>query len=408
LSENPKEAGGSVSQPKQTLPEQDQQVSEPPRKLEHLEQLNTSSNRTAERLITIGAWLLALSFVFLAVDLAWGALNGDSGSLTSSIWHPVSSAAGQEPVLGVPTLAPQSDQADVDLPPFQENLAFQSISRRTIFHTVIPTRPREDITYYTVGSGDSVFAIAKMFNIKPETVLWANYDQLKDSPDMLSPGMKLRIPPVDGVYYEWKEGDTFESVASEFKTDADNILDWSGNHIDLIHPEVAPGQMVMVPGGEREFVQWVIPTIPRGKAGVSKSVYGPGACEGAYEGAYGSGTFIWPSGNHTLSGNDYWSGHLGIDIAAQAGDGMFASDSGVVVFAGWSTVGYGNMVMIDHGNGYQTLYGHMSAVSVHCGQSVYQGSYIGAAGSTGNSTGPHIHFEIRYMGGFINPWSMLP
>ncbi|HSB67191.1 MAG TPA: M23 family metallopeptidase, partial [Anaerolineales bacterium] len=88
--------------------------------------------------------------------------------------------------------------------------------------------------------------------------------------------------------------------------------------------------------------------------------------------------------------------------------GIFASDAGVVVFAGWANGGYGYMVMIDHGNGYQSLYGHMSVVSVTCGQSVYTGSYIGAIGSTGNSTGPHLHFEVRYMGGFISPWYVLP
>jgi len=79
-----------------------------------------------------------------------------------------------------------------------------------------------------------------------------------------------------------------------------------------------------------------------------------------------------------------------------------------VVYAGWVTGGYGNMVMIDHGNGYQTLYAHLNSINTACGSSVYQGTIIGQAGSTGNSTGPHLHFEIRYMGGFINPWQVLP
>jgi murein DD-endopeptidase MepM/ murein hydrolase activator NlpD len=107
----------------------------------------------------------------------------------------------------------------------------------------------------------------------------------------------------------------------------------------------------MFPGGHREFRQWLIPVIPRGQAGVLKSVYGSGACEGNYEGAYGTGIFVWPAGNHVLSGNDYWSGHLGIDNGAGDGAGVFAADSGVIVFAGWATGGYGNMVMIDHGMG---------------------------------------------------------
>ncbi|HOG80438.1 MAG TPA: M23 family metallopeptidase, partial [Anaerolineaceae bacterium] len=131
-------------------------------------------------------------------------------------------------------------------------------------------------------------------------------------------------------------------------------------------------------------------------------------CEFSNYSAYGSGAFIWPTDNHFLSGNDYWSGHLAIDIATYTGDAVRAADSGMVVYAGWIGGGYGNMVMVDHGNGYQTLYAHLSYVNVGCGQPVYQGNLLGGAGSTGNSTGPHLHFEVRYMGGFINPWYVLP
>jgi len=318
---------------------------------------------------------------------------------------PEASPAGQS-IQAASTAAP--GQVPLATPALIREEAYQAVFRQGRLHTIIPARPREDVITYTVDAGDSVFGIAKAFNLHPETVLWANYDTLKDNPELLSPGMVLNIPPANGVYYTWKEGDTLDGVAGQFKARAEDILSWPGNHLDLVSPEVKPGQSLLVPGGKREFVQWIIPTIPRGRAGVSRSVYGPGACEGGYEGAYGTGTFIWPSGNHFLSGNDFWSGHLGIDIAGATGDGIFASDSGVIVFAGWTTGGYGYMVMIDHGNGYQTLYGHMSVVSIHCGQSVNQGGYIGAIGSTGNSTGSHLHFEIRYGGGFINPWSMLP
>ena len=124
---------------------------------------------------------------------------------------------------------------------------------------------------------------------------------------------------------------------------------------------------------------------------------GSGGCSGDFSGgAVGTGGFIWPTANHYVSGNDYWSGHLAIDIAAGLGDPVWAADTGVVVFAGWSNGGYGNMVMIDHGNGWQSLYGHLSQVIAGCGQSVGQGQTIGLAGSTGNSTGPHLHFEIAF------------
>jgi murein DD-endopeptidase MepM/ murein hydrolase activator NlpD len=261
---------------------------------------------------------------------------------------------------------------------------------------------------YTVESGDSVFAIAKKFNLKPESILWANYDQLQDAPDSLAPGMTLKIPPVNGVYYQWQEGDTLDSVSAYLKVSKDEILNWPGNNLDLTNPTFTAGDYIMAPDGQREFKAWFVPQIARGKAGVSKQLYGAGACDGSYEGAVGGAGFIWPSGNHSLSGNDFWSGHLGIDIAGATGDLVWASDSGVVVFAGWSTGGYGNMVMIDHGNGYQTLYGHMNTYSVSCGQSVYQGNIIGTIGSTGNSTGSHLHFEIRLNGQFVDPWYVLP
>ena len=261
---------------------------------------------------------------------------------------------------------------------------------------------------YTVSPGDSVFGIAQKYGLKPETVLWSNYSVLKDNPHALSAGMVLKIPPTDGVYYQWKESDALESVAAEYGAKTEDILYWSGNRIDLANPQIQPDTWVMIPGGQREFQQWIIPVMPRGSAGVSSGLYGGGACPGGYEGLYGSGAFIWPTINHGISGNDYWSGHLAIDIGSALGEPIVAADSGVVVFAGWAAGGYGYMVAIDHGNGYQTLYAHLSSVSVSCGRSVSQGQLIGFGGSTGNSTGPHLHFEIRYQGGFVNPWYVLP
>jgi LysM repeat protein len=349
-------------------------------------------------LVLAGVWMVALSLVLLAAYLVWRNQSTQAVSLLST-----------------PTATPQvegpsnaSNLSSAVLPVFLEVLPQPGIIRRTALHTNIPTRERTEVIDYTVTTGDSVFGIAESFNLHPETILWANYDLLNDSPDMLSPGMQLNIPPVNGVYYQWQAGDTLESVAAKFDAKVDDILGWEGNNFDLTNPQVEPGTWIMVPNGHREFKQWLVPTIARTNSGVLKSVLGPGACEGNYSGAYGSGAFAWPTASHVLSGNDYWSGHLGIDIAGYLGDGIFASDAVVVVFAGWANGGYGYMVMIDHGNGYQTLYAHMSVVAATCGQSVYTGTYIGAIGSTGNSTGPHLHFEVRYMGGFINPWYVLP
>ncbi|RPI87937.1 MAG: LysM peptidoglycan-binding domain-containing protein [Chloroflexi bacterium] len=365
------------------------------------EQSNNASLAHSERLVLSGAWLVAASLVLLAFYLGWRTRTTLAAASEEN--EPVSGSGGALVDLNIP-----SENPEVDLPGFQVDTPVLGISRSTDPQTIIPTRPREDTITYTVDIGDSVFEIALSFNLKPETILWGNYDQLKDSPDMLSPGMVLNIPPVDGVLYEWQEGDTIDGVALKFSADPVEIMNWPGNDLDLTDPKVEPGTTIMVKGGEREFVQWIIPTIPRGRAGVSKSVYGPGACEGGYDGYYGGGFFIWPAPNHKLSGNDYWSGHLGIDIAAGMSDPIYASDAGVIVFSGWAYGGYGNMVMVDHGNGYQTVYAHLSSTAAGCGRSVGQGTVIGYAGSTGNSTGTHLHFEIRYMGGFVNPWWNLP
>ena len=270
--------------------------------------------------------------------------------------------------------------------------------------TDITSKTTYTVSEYTVQPGDALFSIAKQFNIKPETLLWANSDILQDTPDSLRVGQVLKVPPVDGVYYQVKEGDTLESVAKKFSANLEDVLNWPGNSIDLTSQKVIPGDYVMVPGGHREFVQWIIPTVARGTSGTSS--LGSSACGG---GPVGGGGFIWPTGNHYLSGNDYWSGHLGIDIAAGLGAPVWAADAGVVTIAqgGWNG-GYGNVVMIDHGNGYLTVYGHLSQINVVPCQGVSAGSSIGLAGSTGNSTGAHLHFEVRLNGGFVNPWYVLP
>ncbi len=325
-------------------------------------------------------------------------------------WHP--STAHSSSVEVQPTVKPVETNTvpvNISLPEISAQAALDGVARLAEPHTIAPTHPRDKTVDYTVQKGDSVFGIAQFFNIKPESILWANYDTLKDNPDMISPGLVLKIPPVDGVYYKWQDGDTLQGVVSLFKAKLDDVLNFTGNKLDLTNPTLKPGEYLMVVGGSREFKQWLIPTIPRGPAGVMKTLYGDGACDTSLGGYGGTGAFVWPADNHYLSGNDYWSGHLGIDIAAGEGMSVYAADSGMVVYAGWAYGGYGNMIMIDHNNGYQTLYAHLSALFVHCGQGVNRGQTIGNAGMTGGtSTGPHLHFEVRYLGGWLNPWYVLP
>jgi murein DD-endopeptidase MepM/ murein hydrolase activator NlpD len=304
-----------------------------------------------------------------------------------------------------PTQSPDEEPPQVQLPALGGPEAFISIERDIQLKTNVPAdKPRYKPVEYRVSRGDSMFAIAESYKLEPETILWANYDILQDDPHSLKPGQVLKIPPTNGIYYQWKENDTLDSVANEFEASVEDILSFPGNDIDLADPKVASGTWMMIPGGKREFVQWLVPTVASGSSGTSST--SQSACP---PGAVGSGGFVWPADNHFLSGNDYWSGHLGIDIAADTGATIYAADSGVVTMAqGGYNYGYGNVIQIDHGNGYSTIYAHLSAYFVGVCQSVSAGQQIGTSGNTGNSQGAHLHFEVRQGGGFINPWFVLP
>jgi murein DD-endopeptidase MepM/ murein hydrolase activator NlpD len=289
------------------------------------------------------------------------------------------------------------------------------ISRQALLHTTLPAQPRMEVSIYTVQEGDTLFGIAEKFGLKPETILWGNQLVLGDNPHNLRPGQELNILPEDGTYYQWQAGDGLNGVSKFFGVTPEDIINYPGNHLnpdeigDYARPNIEPGTWLIVPGGRREFVSWSAPAIPRDNPGVAK-VLGPGACGSVMDGAVGIGAFIWPSNNHFISGFDFSpsSNHPGIDIDGNTGDAIYAADNGVVVYAGWNNWGYGYVVVINHGNNWQTLYAHLSAYNVGCGDSIYQGAVIGAMGSTGNSTGSHLHYEMMYNGTKVNPWDYLP
>ncbi|MCQ3937981.1 MAG: hypothetical protein DPW18_13160 [Chloroflexi bacterium] len=282
---------------------------------------------------------------------------------------------------------------------------FFGIFRKLQLKTNIPERPRYEPATYRVVRGDSMYRIAEQFKVKSETILYVN-EQLDDNPHSLRPGMELIIPPVDGLYYEWKEGDTFEKVAEKFFAEPEDIVNFPGNQIDLTNPKVEPGTVVMIPGGSRELRNWAA-DLPTNARGVNTGTGGGNAANVCGGGPVASG-FGWPADDHSLSGNGYGPGHLGIDISAPEGSNVYAAGTGVVTMAagGWN-YGYGNVVQIDHGNGYVTVYAHLSTILVSQCQTVGQGAVIGLSGNTGNSFGAHLHFEIRVGGSNINPYDIV-
>jgi hypothetical protein len=307
-----------------------------------------------------------------------------------------------QPVAGVnlSNLKIQSDSADLE-----------GILRKVESRTIIPERSRVEVITYTVKRDDTLFGIAELFGLKPETILWGNFDILQDNPHLLKPDQVLNILPIDGTYYKLHEGETLAAIAAFFGVDLQAIIDYPGNHADLTALDsptagIQADQWIIIPGGKRAIKDWGPPAISR-KNPAAARYYGDGSCGLISEGAIGTGTFIWPTTEHSISGYNFSGIHPAIDIAGATGNPVFASDSGVVVFSGWSNYGYGYMIVLDHGNGYQTAYAHLSANSVGCGQSVFQGNYIGAVGNTGNSAGSHLHFELSYNGVKLNPLDYL-
>jgi len=243
----------------------------------------------------------------------------------------------------------------------------------------------------------------------------ANQSVLGDDPHNLRPDQVLYILPVDGTYHRWSAGDELEGVAEFYGVSVDAIIRFPGNHLmasgdaDSAPQHIEPGTWLIIPGGRRQFVSWSAPYIPRDNPSVA-NILGSGACKEIPDGLVGSGVFIWPAAHHFLAGFDYHPevNHAAIDLDGQEGDAVFAVDSGVVVFAGWNNWGLGMMVVINHGNGWQTLYAHLSAILVQCGQSVSQGDLIGTIGSSGNALRPQLHFEMMFEGARVNPWLYLP
>ena len=271
--------------------------------------------------------------------------------------------------------------------------------------------PATAIITYTVKTGDTLFSIANAFHVTPETVLWSNFDVLSGNPDVLSPGQELVIPPVDGVYYLWQPGDNLKAVAARFGVDPQTILEYPGNQVDPNSTSAEnfspdPGSGVIIPGGKRTFEGWDPPAISRDSP-AEASYDGPGACGEVNKGATGSGVFAWPTKSRSLSPDRFSSSYPGIDIAGQVEDPVYAADSGVVVFAGWSESGLGNLVVIDHGSGWQSAYGHLDEVTVACGESTGQGTPVGALGQAGNASAAVLHFELLYEGEKVDPLAYL-
>jgi len=264
-----------------------------------------------------------------------------------------------------------------------------TVTRLAQPNTIIPERPRLDIITYTIQAGDTVQAIADLFRLDPTTIMWAN-PAVEDAPDLLRIGQEVVILPIDGVYHKVAADDTLASIAEKYKVEPEAIVTCEYNYLESLDQPIDEGTYLVVPGGEKPYIPKVVTTY----------------VGSVPEGARGTGRFQWPVLGRITQG--YWYGHRAIDIGAPTGSAALAADGGFISFAGWTDVGYGYLIVIDHANGFATYYAHLSNMYVLAGQAVERGQVIGSVGSTGWSTGPHLHFEVRYYGAQQNPRAYLP
>lgn len=256
--------------------------------------------------------------------------------------------------------------------------------------TVISDKPRDKIIEHEVKSGETISSIAAEYGVSESTILWENS---LTSSSTLKEGQKIKVLPVSGVAHKVEGGDTIYSVSKKYQANAQAIIDFPFNDVGDDFA-LSTGQILIVPDGAPPEKPKPAPTQYLARENVP------------VVGDLGSAAFIWPAAGG-ISQYFAWY-HPAIDISNLGGGAIRASDSGTVTVAGWlDNGGYGNRVIVDHGNGYTTLYAHLSAIYVAPGQTISKGEVLGAMGSTGRSSGVHLHFEIRKNGTALNPPSLL-
>ena len=236
------------------------------------------------------------------------------------------------------------------------------------------------IPIYIVQDGDTLWSIGTDHGLTLDTIRFANPEFRRNPDILLSIGQRLRIPPLDGALHDVVAGDTVESMATRWNVTPAEIRSFVPNGL-AGDAQPIPGSVVVVPHGTLEV------NLPH-----------PGATAGY--------AFAWPISGPVSQG--YGGGHQAVDLAGPYGASVFASRGGTILSTGWAETGYGYLIILQHAGGYITYYSHLKGHWVEAGQWVNQGDLIGAIGSTGNSTGPHVHFEIRLNGVRQNPLAYLP
>lgn len=262
-------------------------------------------------------------------------------------------------------------------------------------NTPIPTR-RAKPSIYTVADGDTIAGIASKFGVSTNTVLWANG---LDGNDIIKSGDHITILPTTGILHTVVSGDTVLDLASEYSAKSEQIIAYNGLGEDA---KLSIGQKIIIPEG------YLVPRgVPQTVSSHTRIARDPDdePTPPPHDSTEIAGNgFAWPTTTKHISQYFKW-GHTGIDIDNRSRPSVFAAQGGTVEFTGWLG-GYGNLIIVNHGAGLATYYAHLDKFYVSKGQKVAKGAAIGKMGSTGRSTGSHVHFEVRRYGKPVNPLGM--
>ncbi|MBI2459724.1 MAG: peptidoglycan DD-metalloendopeptidase family protein [Parcubacteria group bacterium] len=291
--------------------------------------------------------------------------------------------------------APEDDAA-FDAEDLAQAQGGDAIRKPNLAATSKTRRPREGIIDYLVQDGDTVSTIAANFGISVNTILWEND---LNAYSLIRPGNKLAILPASGVSYKVARGDTLTAIASKYGIDTNIILETN----KLASAEMlSAGQKLVIPGGKKTYYAPISsqPSNNISAVAIIKNLFKPQSPRPT-----ASNKLAWPTVGARITQYFSWR-HYAIDIANHTGTPVYATDAGVVEVAGWGR-GYGNQVVIDHGGGRKSRYAHLSKFYVGRGEAVEKSETIAAMGSTGHSTGPHVHFEYIINGVKYNPLNYL-